>query len=98
VQYAQVTVWKFITALTGAIGIAISEGLIPESVNAYVTVAVAFLAALGVYVVPYSTGPKRDEKGRFTKVEEGHGDLSLVVVVLLVLILLVVLLRLVGVV
>lgn len=91
-----VNVQKFIAALVGAIGIAISEGLIPDSVNSYVTVGVAFLAALGVYVVPYVPVVKRDQRGRFTKAEGGHGDMSLVVVALLIAILLIVLLRLVG--
>lgn len=90
-----INVQKFIAALIGAIGIAISEGLIPDSVSSYVTVAVAFLAALGVYVVPYVPVVNRDQRGRFAKVEEGHGDLSLVLVVLLIVVVVVVLLRLV---
>lgn len=43
---------KFITALIGAIVVAISVGLLPASVSGWVAVATAFLTALGVYAAP----------------------------------------------
>lgn len=43
---------KFLVALVGAISTAISEGLLPDAWSSYVTVAVVFLTALGVYQVP----------------------------------------------
>lgn len=46
------TVRKFVTAAVAAIAMAISLGLLPEDVNKYVAVAVAFLGAVGVYIVP----------------------------------------------
>lgn len=46
---------KFIVALIGAIGVAVSDGLLPSSWGAYVTMAIAALTALGVYQVPNQT-------------------------------------------
>lgn len=43
---------KFAVALVGAIGIVISTGLVPADIVAYANAGVAFLTALGVYVVP----------------------------------------------
>lgn len=43
---------KFIVAVIGAVGVAISEGLLPGSATAIVNVIVAFLTAIGVYVAP----------------------------------------------
>lgn len=42
---------KFIVALIGALATAVSEGLISETWNSWLTVAVVFLTALGVYQV-----------------------------------------------
>lgn len=46
------TARKFITALLGAIAVAISVGLLPALAGDYLAVAVAFCTALGVYVLP----------------------------------------------
>lgn len=43
------TVVKFFVALVGAVGVAVSLGLLPESVSKWVAVVVAFLTSLGVY-------------------------------------------------
>jgi hypothetical protein len=43
---------KFIVALVGAAAVAVSLGLLPDSASKWVTVAVAFLTALGVYITP----------------------------------------------
>ena len=43
---------KLIVALVGAIGVAVSQGLLPDEVNSWLTVVVAFLTAAGVYAVP----------------------------------------------
>lgn len=48
---------KFIVALVAALAIAGSEGLLPDSINSWVSVAIAFLSALGVYRV-YNADPK----------------------------------------
>ena len=43
---------KLIVALVGAVGVAVSQGLLPDEVGAWLTVVVAFLTAYGVYQVP----------------------------------------------
>lgn len=43
---------KFIAAVVGAVTSALSLGVLPESYNKYVSVAIVFLTALGVYAVP----------------------------------------------
>lgn len=51
------TVRKFVVAFVGAVGVAISQGLLPEAVTSWFTVVVAFLTALGVYAVPNAKDP-----------------------------------------
>ena len=46
------TARKFITALIGAVIVAVSLGLLPAAVGKWVAVASAFLSALGVYALP----------------------------------------------
>lgn len=48
---------KFIVAIVGAVATAVSEGLVPEDWNSYLTVAIVFLTALGVYQVPNEEKP-----------------------------------------
>lgn len=43
---------KLITAVVGAVGLAITEGVVPGVASRYVAIGVAFLTALGVYTVP----------------------------------------------
>jgi hypothetical protein len=43
---------KFVVALAGAAAVAVSVGVVPEAVEPYITVALAFLTSLGVYVAP----------------------------------------------
>lgn len=43
---------KFITALIGALVVAVAEGLVPDEAARWVPVVVAFATALGVYAVP----------------------------------------------
>lgn len=45
---------KLIAALVGAVGVAVTEGLVRGAAAHWVAVAVAFLSAAGVYVVPNS--------------------------------------------
>lgn len=51
------TVRKYLAALFGFIGVAIAQGLLPESWSAWVTVIVSFLSTLGVYGVPNKADP-----------------------------------------
>lgn len=46
------TVRKFLVAFVSALGILISEGLLPENISHWVTIVIAFLNALGIYRVP----------------------------------------------
>lgn len=47
---------KFIVALIGAVGTAVSVGLLPAAVGGWVAVAVSFVTAMGVYRVYNSKG------------------------------------------
>ena len=46
------TVRKFVVAFVGAVAIAISEGLLPNTWSGWVTVISGFLTSLGVYGIP----------------------------------------------
>lgn len=52
---------KFIAALAGAAALAVSEGLVPDTVERWITVAIGFLTALGVYAIPNGGAPALDE-------------------------------------
>lgn len=43
------TVVKFFVALVGAVGVAVSLGLVPDDAGKWAAVVVAFLTSLGVY-------------------------------------------------
>lgn len=43
------TVVKFIVAFVGAVGVAVSLGLLPDTVGKWTAVIIAFLTSLGVY-------------------------------------------------
>jgi hypothetical protein len=43
---------KFVVSAVGAIGVAVSLGLLPDSVGQWLAVAVAFLTSYGVYRIP----------------------------------------------
>lgn len=43
---------KLVIALLGASGVAVTEGLLPEDLAAWMPVVVAFATAAGVYAVP----------------------------------------------
>lgn len=46
------TVNKFVAAVVGAVLSAAALGLLPEDSKDYITVAIVFLTAIGVYAVP----------------------------------------------
>lgn len=46
------TIKKFVVAFVGALGVALSEGLLPDTWGSWITVLVAFLTSIGVYGVP----------------------------------------------
>lgn len=48
---------KLVAAIIGAVGEAISLGLLPDPASKYLAVAVAFLTAVGVYMVPNDPAP-----------------------------------------
>lgn len=55
---------KFVTALLGAVSLAISEGLLSAEVNAWLNIIIAFLTSLGVYGVKnYNYYQGKREKG-----------------------------------
>jgi hypothetical protein len=43
---------KFVTAVVGALGVALSAGILTGGTQQYVTIAVSVLTALGVFLVP----------------------------------------------
>lgn len=57
-QFAHIR--KFVTALIGAAGIAVSEGLVPDEVGSWLTVVIGFATALGVYGAPNDVKIRRD--------------------------------------
>lgn len=83
------TVRKFVVALVGAVGVAISQGLLPEAVTSWFTVVVAFLTALGVYAVPNAKDPVNVNQRLGISTERGSVSVIevLVIVVLIILIL-----------
>ena len=46
------TINKFLVALASTVATALSMGLIPDPYKPYVSMALVFLGAIGVYVVP----------------------------------------------
>lgn len=74
---ATVTEWlanarKFITAVVGGALAVVSYGLLPDSVNQWVTLIVGVLTALGLYVVP-NTPPAIDVEPSYVS-DSVHGD------------------------
>lgn len=47
---------KLVVSVVGAVGVAVSLGLLPDSVGKWLAVAVAALTSLGVYSAPNDPG------------------------------------------
>jgi len=53
---------KFIVALIGAVGVAVSQGLLPAAIGGWLPVVIAFVTALGVYGI-YNDKTPSDNSG-----------------------------------